>query len=130
MSKTTFETQVCDLMKQQNNTIAKLNEEIKRLQNECGNCPMLKSKNDIIEASNQHIKALQIGYAEAILELKAVKSKVKEYQEVLGQALRCIDECTYALTKVSNSRIETAIDDWNICREKHASLIDDIYDNL
>ena len=52
--------------------------------------------------------------AKATLDfVKHQKTENKNLKEALGVAMDCIADCEYSLTKVCNSRVEVAVNNWN-----------------
>lgn len=49
---------------------------------------------------------------EIITHSKYQEAEIERLRELLKIADQCIDECEYSLTKVPNSRVESAVNDW------------------
>ena len=50
---------------------------------------------------------------------------IEKATELINVAAKCIDDCDYAMTKVSNSRVEEAISVWNEAYNRFKGGADD-----
>lgn len=64
---------------------------------------------------------------EIIAHSKYQEAEIERLRELLKTADSCIDECSYSLTKVPNSRVEGAVKDWS--KSGYAEYLKELEEN-
>lgn len=73
--------------------VQELEQRYTTLENKC------KTQETVIERLNKNYHELKKNYDKAM--------------ELIDVAAKCMDDCDYAMTKVSNYRVEEAVSEWN-----------------